>query len=73
MVQDFIDEGISIDEFMKFKDDAILMERKAELLTEKLINKQFEWLCKGFKNYFAQNSVDKIIIWNGSMLHGYVA
>lgn len=73
MLQDFIDEGISIDEFMEFKDEAVLMERKANLLTLKLVDKQFGWLCKGFKNYFTQNAVDKLIIWNGSMLQGYVA
>lgn len=73
MIQDFIVEDTDVGEFVKFKDDAALMERKAELLTEKLINKQIEWLCKGFKGYFGQNSVDKLIIWNGSMFQGYVA
>ena len=73
MLQDFIDEYISIDEFMKFKGDATLMERRARLLTPKMIDRQYEWLCKGFKNYFVQSSVDKFVLWNGSILQGYVA
>jgi capsular polysaccharide export protein len=73
MLQDFIDEGISIDEFIASKSEATLMECKANLLTLKSIDKQFNWLCKGFKNYFTQNSVDRLIIWNGAMLPGHIA
>jgi len=73
MLQDFIDDNIEIDEFTQLKDEAALMERKANLLSPKLIDRQFNWLCKGFKNYFSQNAVDKLVIWNGSMLQGYTA
>lgn len=73
MLQEFIDENVNIDEFAKFKEEAAVMERKAKLLAPKLIDRQYDWLCKGFKNYFTQNAVDKLIIWNGSMLQGYVA
>lgn len=73
MLQEFIDENVDIDQFAKCKEDAALMERKAKLLAPKLIDRQYDWLCKGFKNYFTQNAVDKLIIWNGSMLQGYVA
>ena len=73
MLQDFIDENTDISEFTEFKDDAVLMERKGGFLTESALNKQFMWLCKGFKNYFSQKSVNKLLIWNGSMLQGYLA
>jgi len=73
MLQDFINESTPIDEFEKFKDEASLMEQKANLLPPKLIDRQFNWFCKGLKKYFLKNTADKFVLWNGSMLQGYTA
>lgn len=73
MLQDFIAEGTDVSEFAKFKDDAVLMARKAGFLGENTLERQFIWLCNGFKNYFTREDVDKLIIWNGSLLQGYIA
>jgi capsular polysaccharide export protein len=73
MLQDFIKNKIDIDDFLKFKDEASLMERKANLLPSWMIDRQFIWLCTCFVNYFSQNIVNKFVIWNGSMLQGYIA
>jgi capsular polysaccharide export protein len=73
MLQEFIKDDISIDEFKSIEDEAILMDVKAGFLSEKRVRKQFGWLAKGFKNYFSTQKVDKFMLWNGSMLQGFTA
>ena len=73
MLQEFCRSDVDIEEFMKFKESAVLMERIANLLCPKRIDRQFALLCKGFKEYFSRNEIAKFVIWNGSMLQGYTA
>ncbi|MBA7554924.1 hypothetical protein ES705_47564 [subsurface metagenome] len=73
MLQEFCQNDVDIEEFMKFKESAVLMEHIANLLSPKRIDRQFVSLCKGFKKYFSRNEIAKFVIWNGSMLQGYTA
>jgi capsular polysaccharide export protein len=73
LVQDFIDENVDISEFIVFRENATLMERKAKLLSPAVIDKQFDWLCRAFKNYFNCYSVDKLLFWNGERMLEYIA
>jgi capsular polysaccharide export protein len=73
MLQDFINEDTDINEFYEFKSDATLMDRKGGFLRDDTIDRQYGWLCKGFKNYFSCVDVDKIIIFNGSLLQDFLA
>ena len=73
MLQDFIEPSTDIGEFSRFKKEASLIENRCNLLTEKTIDRQFTWICQGFFNYFRRNKTDRLFIWNGSLMQGYIA
>jgi capsular polysaccharide export protein len=73
MLQEFIKDDVNINEFKSYESEAILMDVKTGLLSENRAKEQFKWLIKGFKNYLTVRKIDKLILWNGSMLQGFSA
>lgn len=72
MLQDFINEDTDVKKFKSYENESILMDVQIGFLSRPRAIKQFDVLAKGFKNYFELQEVDKFILWNGSMLQGYI-
>lgn len=72
MLQNFIYDEVN-SQFNEFVDEAIQMDVETNFISKKVARKQFILLADGFQNYFKQYRVDKLIIWNGSMLQGFTA
>ena len=73
ILQDLIEKNNDIEQYEYLFSDAVKMDVVIDILTQDDAKKQFDYIVNGFDSYFSSNQVDKFILWNGSMMQGFIA